>query len=101
VDPTDRFGTKTVPSSNAGQRGSSEWKTAATAAAHPLVSVENVSATLGNVSALEAVSVTVESGELLGIIGPNGAGKTTLLRAISNVIRPDSGRVEIAGRSVS
>src|SRR5690606_30933325 len=39
--------------------------------------VENVSMVFGGVRALDAVTMTLEKGELLGLIGPNGAGKTT------------------------
>ena len=69
--------------------------------AGPIVDVEDVSVTLGDVPALDSVSVTVEAGEFLGIIGPNGAGKTTLLRTISAVLPPDGGRITVAGRDIA
>lgn len=46
---------------------------------------------------LEAVSLEVRSGSLLGLIGPNGAGKSTLLKCISQLLAPDSGRVCLDG----
>jgi ABC-type polysaccharide/polyol phosphate transport system ATPase subunit len=51
--------------------------------------------------ALKDISFSAESGEMLGIIGANGSGKTTLLRSIAGVLRPDKGRVSVAGRVTS
>jgi lipopolysaccharide transport system ATP-binding protein len=48
--------------------------------------------------ALQDVSFTVESGEIVGVIGRNGAGKTTLLKVLSRITPPTHGRVEIVGR---
>ena len=51
--------------------------------------------------ALKDISVSAESGEMLGVIGANGSGKTTLLRSIAGILRPDRGRVSVAGRVAS
>ena len=40
----------------------------------------------------------MERGEIFGLLGPNGAGKTTLIRTILDIIRPDTGRLEVFGR---
>ena len=52
----------------------------------------------GQVRALDGVSLEIAPGEVFGIIGPNGAGKTTLLGCLLGFLRPDAGRVSIAGR---
>ncbi len=44
-------------------------------------------------NALDEVSLTIRSGETLGIIGPSGCGKTTLLKVIAGLIKPDSGEI--------
>ncbi|MGQ0814949.1 MAG: ABC transporter ATP-binding protein [Gemmatimonadota bacterium] len=55
----------------------------------------------GRVSALEAVSVTVQRGTLFAIIGPNGSGKSTLVRTLLGAIPPDSGEVSYEGRRIA
>jgi len=50
---------------------------------------------------LDAVSLTVETGSLLGILGPNGSGKTTLLGLMSGTRRPLSGAVTLDGQPVA
>jgi sulfate transport system ATP-binding protein len=59
--------------------------------------VEDVTKRFGSFTALENVSVAVESGSLAALLGPSGSGKSTLLRIIAGLDRPDSGRVVIAG----
>jgi branched-chain amino acid transport system ATP-binding protein len=53
----------------------------------------------GGITALDAVSVEVAGGEVLGIIGPNGAGKTTLFNVICGFVEPQSGTLEWKGRT--
>ncbi|MDX2380232.1 MAG: ABC transporter ATP-binding protein [Acidimicrobiia bacterium] len=50
---------------------------------------------------LDAVSLTVESGEIVGLFGPSGSGKSTLLRTIAGTLRPDSGKVILDAQDVS
>lgn len=49
------------------------------------------------VKALDGINFSVEKGEILGFLGPNGAGKSTTIKTIMDLIRPDSGNVEIDG----
>ncbi|WP_172194684.1 ABC transporter ATP-binding protein [Saccharibacillus qingshengii] len=65
-----------------------------------LVEIGNVTKKVRRRTLLQNVSFTVERGEICGLLGPNGAGKTTLIRAITGLIRPDSGDIRIGGRSV-
>ena len=51
-------------------------------------------------NALDGLDLTVARGTVHGVLGPNGAGKTTLVRILSTLLRPDSGRVEVAGHDV-
>ena len=52
-----------------------------------------------DVLALRDVSFAVEPGSAIGLVGRNGSGKSTLLRLLSGIIKPTSGRVEVAGAS--
>src|SRR3954447_25178992 len=55
--------------------------------------------TYGSLTALDGITVQVAQGEVYGLLAPNGAGKTTLLRMLFGLIRPDSGSLEVFGRS--
>jgi len=55
----------------------------------------------GTVTALDAVDLRVESGEVHGLLGPNGAGKSTLLRLLFGLIRPESGTLRLFGSDAS
>lgn len=61
--------------------------------------VAGVSVRYGEVLALEDVSLSVERGRICGLIGMNGSGKSTLFKTIMGTIRPDHGRIAIAGDS--
>jgi branched-chain amino acid transport system ATP-binding protein len=62
--------------------------------------VANITRRFGGLVALNAVTFSVEKGEILGIIGPNGAGKTTLFGVISGFIAPSTGDVTYDGASI-
>ena len=51
----------------------------------------------GKVAALRGVNIEVREGELFGFLGPNGAGKTTTIRCILDMIRPQSGSIQVMG----
>jgi ABC-2 type transport system ATP-binding protein len=57
----------------------------------PIVSVNNLTRTFGNLTAVNKLSVDIEQGELFGLIGPDGAGKTTSIRLLLGILKPDSG----------
>jgi ABC-2 type transport system ATP-binding protein len=59
---------------------------------------DNVSKHYGSVTALDALSFTVATGEMFGVIGPDGAGKTTAIRVACGLLRVDRGRVTILDR---
>lgn len=65
---------------------------------HFPIHVAHVSKRFDKTTALDDVSLDVHSGEIFGLVGPNGAGKTTLIRTILDIIKPDTGSVEVFGR---
>ncbi|MCQ8773915.1 ATP-binding cassette domain-containing protein [Streptomyces telluris] len=66
----------------------------------PAIVVEGLRKRYGDKQALDGLDLTVRAGTVQGILGPNGAGKTTAVRIMSTLLRPDEGRVEVAGVDV-
>jgi putative ABC transport system ATP-binding protein len=73
--------------------------------ARDMLQAEEVVRTFGSgrtaTHALRGVSFTVGSGQLVALRGRSGSGKTTLLNVVGGLDRPDSGRVQVAGRDVT
>jgi branched-chain amino acid transport system ATP-binding protein len=65
------------------------------------LAISGVSKHFGGVRAVEAVTLTVGSGELISVIGPNGAGKTSLLNMISGFYQPDTGSIVFEGAEIA
>ncbi|MFI2436525.1 ATP-binding cassette domain-containing protein [Streptomyces sp. NPDC018693] len=66
----------------------------------PAITVEGARKRYGDKHALDGLDLLVTPGTVHGVLGPNGAGKTTLVRVLSTLLRPDSGRVRVAGHDV-
>ncbi|MFK0118661.1 ATP-binding cassette domain-containing protein [Streptomyces sp. NPDC090994] len=64
------------------------------------ITVEGARKRYGTTPALDGLDLTVGRGTVHGMLGPNGAGKTTLVRVLATLLRPDAGRVEVAGHDV-
>src|SRR6202162_2748597 len=62
-----------------------------------IVKLAGVEKYFGAVRALAGVDFAVAMGECVGLVGHNGAGKSTLMHVLSGTIRPDSGRLAVAG----
>ena len=69
-------------------------------AAVPLLEVRDIAVRFGGIVALDRVSFTLRSGQMLGLIGPNGAGKTTLFNCLSRLYTPVEGDILFEGRSI-
>src|SRR5271163_4705452 len=63
----------------------------------PVLSVERLAKSFGDLRAVDAISFHVAPGEIVGLVGPNGAGKTTTINMILGVLEPSGGRIEIEG----
>jgi ABC-2 type transport system ATP-binding protein len=66
-----------------------------------MIRVEDVKKSFAGTDAVRGVSFRVEPGELFGVLGPNGAGKTTTIRMILDILRPDSGTIEVLGGPIN
>jgi len=67
----------------------------------PLLAVTGLHKRFGGLHAVDDVGFTVDPGRLQALIGPNGAGKTTVFNLISGFLRPDAGRVTLAGQDIT
>lgn len=65
-----------------------------------LLRIDGLEVSFGGLSALDAVSLSVRPGEVLGVIGPNGAGKTTLFNAVCGFVRPAAGTLHWQDRAL-
>lgn len=63
----------------------------------PVVVTKNLTKVYGEFTALDDLSITVNSGAILGLIGPNGAGKTTAIKILVGLAKPTGGTATIAG----
>lgn len=67
----------------------------------PILQVRNISRSFGGLKAVQGVSFDALKNRITTVIGPNGAGKSTLFNLISGALRPDAGRVTLAGADVT
>lgn len=68
----------------------------------PVIEIQDISFSYDrHYAALDGVSLTINSGELVAILGRNGSGKTTLVRHIIGLLQPDQGKVTVFGKDVS
>ena len=65
-----------------------------------LLVVDQLCVDYGGLRAVHGVSLTVPHGAVVALLGANGAGKTTTLRAISGLVKPSSGRIQLDGQRV-
>jgi branched-chain amino acid transport system ATP-binding protein len=66
-----------------------------------LLQVRNLSKRFSGVKAVDDVSFSLSSGELLALIGPNGAGKSTCFNMLNGQLRPDGGTITLGGRNIA
>src|SRR5512132_3295588 len=83
-------------------RTNSEPLASAAAGAPPVPAVQTsgLTRTYGSMTALNALDLTVQRGDLFGFIGSNGAGKTTTLRILATFLAPSSGQAYVLGHDV-
>jgi ABC-type cobalamin/Fe3+-siderophores transport system ATPase subunit len=66
-----------------------------------MLDINSLSVAYGTRLVLHEVSFELPSGCMLAVIGPNGAGKTTLIRALTGILIPQSGQIQIDGRDIN
>lgn len=66
----------------------------------PVVATASLTKKFGSLTAVDAINLEINEGEIFGFIGPNGSGKTTTIRMLCGIIEPTSGRAQVAGFDV-
>jgi len=66
----------------------------------PAILADGLQKRFGRTQALRGLDLAADEGTILGLLGPNGAGKTTAVRILATLLKPDAGRVEVAGYDV-
>jgi branched-chain amino acid transport system ATP-binding protein len=66
-----------------------------------ILELEGLSKSFGALKVVDDLDLRLDAGQALGVVGPNGAGKTTMLHLVAGQLRPDAGRVRLAGREVT
>ena len=67
----------------------------------PGIAVRQLTKDFGGLRAVDDLSFSVGSGEVVGFLGPNGAGKSTTMKMITGYLEPTSGEVEVCGMTLS
>jgi polar amino acid transport system ATP-binding protein len=67
----------------------------------PIVTLDNVKKSFGQIKVLHGVSFSVEKGQVMALIGASGSGKSTALRCIDRLETIDSGRIEVCGHRLA
>ncbi|QYA96026.1 ABC transporter ATP-binding protein [Streptomyces anulatus] len=68
--------------------------------ARPAVRVQGLWKRFGDQVAVSGIDLELPAGKFIGLVGPNGAGKTTTLSMVTGLLRPDMGKIEVAGHDV-
>lgn len=62
-----------------------------------LLKCVNLTKSYGNLTAVDELNLSVQSGKIIGLLGPNGSGKTTLIKMINGLLTPTSGELYVNG----
>jgi ABC-2 type transport system ATP-binding protein len=65
-----------------------------------VIATQGLTRRYGKVTAVDALDLRVERGQIYGFLGPNGAGKTTTIRMLLGLIRPNAGTAQLAGHDI-
>lgn len=65
------------------------------------IAIQNISKSYGTQKALDAISFTINKGEIVGFLGPNGAGKSTLMKILTTYLTADEGSAKVNGFDVN
>ena len=67
----------------------------------PAITATGLTRTFGEVTAVDALDLTIHRGEIYGLLGPNGAGKSTTVKMLCTLLSPTGGKAEVAGFDIA
>ena len=65
-----------------------------------ILNCNSLTKSFSDVTAVDNVSLRIESGKIVGLLGPNGSGKTTLIKLINGLLQPDNGAITVCGNNI-
>ena len=65
-----------------------------------MIRIEGVTRKYGSFKAVDDVSITIGSGEIVGLLGHNGAGKTTIMKMVTGFLEPSNGKITVNGKEI-
>ena len=65
-----------------------------------ILQTDRLTRRFGPLTAVDGLTISIESGEIFGLLGPNGAGKTTAIKMLTTLLRPTSGTASVAGYDI-
>ena len=65
-----------------------------------MIEVSGLSKKFGKLEVLNNLDLSIKKGGIFAVLGPNGSGKTTLIKSILGMVIPNSGKIEVSGKSV-
>ena len=66
-----------------------------------IIELENISLSYGDRPVLDNISFKINEGQIFGMLGPNGVGKSTIFNLITGLIKPNAGKIKIAGEDAT
>lgn len=66
-----------------------------------MIQIEDLTIRYGDFTAVENLNLEIPDGELFAFLGPNGAGKTSTIRGLTGLLRPDTGKLVVAGHDLA
>jgi len=81
-------------------RQKTEMVTEPTTATKSILETQSLTRRFRALTAVDRVSISVQTGEMFGLVGPNGAGKTTVIKMLTTLLQPSSGNALVAGYDI-
>ena len=65
-----------------------------------MIEISNLNKKFGKLTVLEGLDLSIDNAGIFAVLGPNGSGKTTLIKSILGMVIPDSGDIQLGGKTI-